>query len=212
MHMNGINQTRVQQSLRDLDVTQETEWDCGLAVARAILRIKNCPFESIDAPCRSLWTVELVLLLCKYGAGDGIVFMTTYCGVNPNHKKCLKFYSNAMGRHQNEEDIEQAFDIARNIGVTITQRKVSDEELETVLMNGTHVVVVLVDAALLMGEEEGGHFLGHYILLYGFDSSLDVFLAKNPNSSSLNDHIHKTRLHKARMQYGTDDDIIFVPV
>lgn len=209
-----IGKDRVKETIRDLDVTQEAEWDCGLCVVRALLTIKHCPSDSIDAPRRSLWTIELVLLLCTYGAGEGVVFTTTYCGVNPNHKKCLEFYRDADDSPESnpkEEDIEQFFCTARDIGVVIRHRKVLDEELERVLIDATHMVVVLVDGTVLMGGEEG-HFLGHYILLYDFDSDLGVFYAKNPNSPLLNDVIPKSVLHAARAAYGTDDDIVFVPL
>lgn len=205
---------RLKDSIRELEVTQETEWDCGLAVVKAVLWIKNCPCDFIEAPQRSLWTIELVLLLCRYGAGKDIVFTTTYCGVNPNHKKSLEFYRDAddcRGSHPEEEDIERFFSSVRGMGVTIRRGKVSDEELEGVLVNKAVLVVLLVDGTVLMGGDSG-NFLGHYVLVYGFDSDTGVFYVKNPNSSLLNDEIQKSVLHKARAQYGTDDDIIFVPL
>lgn len=202
--------------IRDLVVTQETEWDCGLAVVRAVLWIKNGGNDAIhiDAPRRSLWTIELVLLLHRYEAGEGVVFATTCCGVNPNYKRSLKFYQEAddcQDPSPKEEDVEQFFEIARNIGVRIRRTRVSDHELEDVLMNTSHMAIVLVDGTVLMGGESG-HFLGHYVLIYDFKPETGIFYAKNPNSLTLNDEIHKSILHRARAQFGTDNDIIFVPM
>lgn len=217
-----------------MHIVQETEWDCGLAVVKTVLWIKKhieqlekgelsqplhenfsgmkyCPH--IHAPTRSLWTIELVLLLCAHGAGKDIVFTTTCMGVNPDYKTRLEFYAHADacdGLSTEEEDVHAFFRKALEMGVCIRRMNVDNEVLEGILECESHVAIVLVDGMVLRGES--GPFMGHYILLYGFNPEENKFHAKDPNSHQANDDIDKAILHRARSQYGTDGDIVFVPL
>ena len=177
----------------------------GLPVTRARLRaIEDC------VPQRSLWTIELVLLLFENGIKD-LCFTTSCVGVNSEYKSCLDFYASGT----DEETIEKAFDVARSKGVSIQKMAIEDGKLESILLLGEHLVIILLDKVVLdVAPEEVtlGSYIGHYVLLYGYDAHREVFYAKDPATSDEYDEIPRDVLHAARKRFGTDDDVIFMRI
>jgi hypothetical protein len=199
-------------------VCQEQLWDCGLACVLSILlasrgkrRLTRSSVERFAAsvPPRSLWTVELVLLLYENGV-DNVVFSTTSIGINAELKGRLEFYSSGIGMIDDKQEIEiaSAFERVKELGITMKNIQVEDDELEQALKNSV-VVIALVDKSVLEGVE--GPFLGHYIVLEGYDDRNNVFFAKDPDvQSQETDIIPGPVLHDARKRFGTDNDLIFI--
>lgn len=196
--------------------------DCGLCCVYSVLcrawqgrghLVTRARLRSIEAsvPQRSLWTIELVLLLFENGIKD-LCFTTSCVGVNSEYKSCLDFYASGT----DEETIEKAFDVARSKGVSIQRMVVEDGKLESILLLGEHLVIILLDKVVLdmdpQQEVPLGSYVGHYVLLYGYNSDRGVFYAKDPATADEYDEIPRNVLHAARKRFGTDDDVIFVPV
>ena len=201
-------------------VHQEELWDCGLACLLSILlashskkRLTRSSVERFisSVPARSLWTVELVLLLYENGI-DNIVFTTTSVGVNAKLKGRLEFYSSGIGMidEKQESEIASAFERVQELGISLKKMQVEDDELEKALsLQNSVVVIALVDKSVLEGVD--GPFLGHYIILEGFDDKNNVFFAKDPDVQSEETDIIPGRiLHDARKRFGTDNDLIFI--
>ena len=201
-------------------VYQEQLWDCGLACVLSILlasqrkrRLTRSSVETLVAsvPPRSLWTVELVLLLYENGV-DNVVFTTTSVGINAELKGRLEFYSSGIGMIDDNQEIEiaSAFERVKELGITMKKIQVEDDELEQALsLKNSVVVIALVDKSVLEGLE--GPFLGHYIVLEGYDGRNNVFFAKDPDVQSQEfDIIPAPVLHDARKRFGTDNDLIFI--
>uniref|UniRef100_A0A7S3E4B4 Uncharacterized protein n=1 Tax=Chloropicon laureae TaxID=464258 RepID=A0A7S3E4B4_9CHLO len=54
-------------------------------------------------------------------------------------------------------------------------------------------------------------YVGHYVLLYGYDSEAREFAVKDPASHQHKCTIKEVALEKARKSFGTDEDVIIVP-
>jgi len=53
-------------------------------------------------------------------------------------------------------------------------------------------------------------FLGHYLVLIGCDAAYSEIYFLDPSSGAQLQSISKEQFEKARLQLGTDEDIIFV--
>ena len=62
------------------------------------------------------------------------------------------------------------------------------------------------------GEAQGSGYLGHYVLVFGYDDARAAFLVRDPASSSPLVHINDAQLDSARTCFGTDEDLLFVPL
>lgn len=59
----------------------------------------------------------------------------------------------------------------------------------------------------------GGRYLGHYIVVCGYDASRDAFDVRDPaRSGSGSGWVPAARLEAARKCFGTDEDLLIVPV
>ena len=113
-------------------------------------------------------------------------------------------------------------------GIEIERRSLSDGELCD-LTRPPHdsLVMALVDRRHLYrpppnsvsGFIEGcfsslgiqGGYVGHYVLLTGFDASRDGYYIKDPAKPSEELFVHSEHLHAARRAHGTDEDLIIIP-
>jgi len=56
-----------------------------------------------------------------------------------------------------------------------------------------------------------GDFLGHYVVVFGYEAGDSAFLVRDPASSMALDRISDARLEAARRSFGTDEDCLLVP-
>ena len=73
---------------------------------------------------------------------------------------------------------------------------------------------MLIDTQLLLkppGLCSTAAYTGHYVVVHGYDSRRGEFLVKDP-SAVIAARVPAEELEAARKAFGTDEDLLFVPV
>lgn len=158
---------------------QKSDWDCGVACIRMIApnahNLRNLKITRI-------WTIDLCYLLAELKVPH--VYYTTTLGVHKCHRS----------EAEERERIEGLFRVARFNCLEVRKKQLP---LVTLLghLRGGRVAIVLCDANLLRchlcqphgldaNEEKKKRFLGHYVVLCGFNCSNGSIYYKNPRSES----------------------------
>lgn len=55
-------------------------------------------------------------------------------------------------------------------------------------------------------------YLGHYVVVYGYDAARDAYLVRDPASARKTRLVRRAVMHEARTQFGTDEDVLAVPI
>jgi Guanylylate cyclase len=210
-----------------LFVLQRQTWDCGLACVSMVLSLFYRPspsLESLETLCgtQSVWTIDLAYLLRRCFHAP-IILTTTYLGLNPAYKE-EKFYA----KHMDKDDarVKNSFAQAEKNGISVHQRSVTAIELKFAVSSGRYLVVVLVDkgklGTLIENTSESMGYIGHFILLHGYDSTTDCYIIKDPAgpfdvgstsraaAQQQHDKVSAQQLEVARLAHGTDEDLLFI--
>jgi hypothetical protein len=203
-------------------VQQRHTWDCGLACAAMILSLFYRPspsLESLQTLCgtQSVWTIDLAYLLRRCFHAP-ITLTTTYIGLNPAYKE-EKFYEKHIDKDHTR--VSELFKTAESNKITVLERSVSAVGLKIAVSSGKFLVVVLVDKGKLGNiahtATEITGYIGHFILIHGYDCITDSYFIKDPATIDLvaaqGSEQHKVstaQLEVARLAHGTDEDILFI--
>ncbi|GFR50726.1 hypothetical protein Agub_g12983 [Astrephomene gubernaculifera] len=202
---------------------QHFNWDCGLACVQMILEASgfpNCDYQTLRHLCdtTSVWTVDLAHLLRRFGLR--VAFHTITLGPNPAFAN-ESFYMEHM--EDDERRVSRLFREAAAAGIALQQRSVSGEELQSWLLSGECLIILLVDKRkldpwlaaaadmclpALCGVELG--YLGHYVLLVGYDSTTAEYVVRDPAAAVSELRVSAAALDVARRSFGTDEDILVV--
>ncbi|CAN1338955.1 Guanylyl cyclase 1 [Linum perenne] len=68
----------------------------------------------------------------------------------------------------------------------------------------------LEDAILSSLDDHNPEYIGHYIVICGYDSDSDEFEIRDPASSRKHERISSKCLEEARKSFGTDEDLLLV--
>uniref|UniRef100_A0A0D9WH75 Guanylyl cyclase n=1 Tax=Leersia perrieri TaxID=77586 RepID=A0A0D9WH75_9ORYZ len=202
-------------------VPQAFTWDCGLACVLMVLRtlgIDCCDgIADLEKLCRttSIWTVDLAYLLNKFSVCFS--FFTVTLGANPQYS-AETFY-----REQLQEDIDRVdelFGKALEAGISIQCRSISAYDIAFLLLSGHCIAIALVDKTKLNSSwvnlqdmqqfSEDSDYMGHYVVICGYDSDTCEFEIRDPASSRRRERVSMKSLDQARKSFGTDEDIILV--
>lgn len=101
--------------------------------------------------------------------------------------------------------------------IPILQQHVSQKQLLDLLGNPSVAIVALVDARSLhcscivsrRSKEASGSFLGHFIVLWSYDNSV-VWYSDPSSRSHRRCCIEPEELERARLEHGTDQDLLVV--
>lgn len=209
-------------------VLQSHNWDCGFACLEMTLRAlgvqpKECSLNALRArvPWHSIWTVDLVYLLRDYGVT--FRFLTTTLGVNPEYKN-EAFYRATLDADSLR--VSELFSSAPSNEIHIERRSMSDTELCNLMRPHDSLVMALVDRRYLYRGDTSsvtgfvescfagliGHgYVGHYVLITGFDESRDGYYIKDPAKQSDGLFVPSRHLNTARRAHGTDEDLLVIP-
>ncbi|KAG7674086.1 hypothetical protein Ndes2526B_g02428 [Nannochloris sp. 'desiccata'] len=222
-------------------VQQRQTWDCGLACAAMVLSLFYRPspsLESLEAMVgtQSVWTIDLAYLLrrCFHVKNQlnknfhfCLLLTTTYLGLNPAYKE-EKFYAKHMDKDHSR--VNSLFKQAESDQIAVLKRSISALELKWTISIGRFLVVVLVDKGKLgipngkcSGSssirsdtiEESVGYIGHFILVHGYDSTTDCYFIKDPAvldiaASEQQQMVSAGQLEVARLAHGTDEDMLFI--
>ncbi|KAK1299414.1 hypothetical protein QJS10_CPB14g01678 [Acorus calamus] len=202
-------------------VRQLCNWDCGLACVAMVLsalRIEGGDIHSLREMCNttSIWTVDLAYLLHKFSVDFS--FFTVMLGVNPD------FSAETFYKEQLPDDlgrVDSLFKNALECGINIQCRSISAREISFLMLSGKYIAVALVDKYKLAQYwlkdicvsgcyGESLDYIGHYVVICGYDTETDEFEIRDPASSRKCERVSLPCLEEARKSFGTDEDIIFV--
>jgi len=181
-------------------------------------------------PTKSVWTIDLCLLLKRQGIKK-LTFCTTCVGVNPSHSG-LSYYSSL---ENDRARVQRAFEEAPLAGVKIVDTAAPLDYIISRLKEKASLFIVLVDVNLLVctnadevrggvggdgsTDPEGGQraslkatcgYRGHYILLCDYDSTTQRVKYMDPQYGSCKGGCEMDCgvLECARTASGTDNDLI----
>ena len=217
---------------------QRYEWDCGLACVDMVLASCSLPLLSLqtrNSPT-DVWSVDLTHLLSASLRADSsispqppphniILYSTAIStAVNPSYAT-LPYYSQSFPKQALR--LPTAFAEAKSLGVTLIERRISLEDIQTVLKTGNSRIILLCDAALLtctrasciraLKKPRASSYSGHYVILHSlplsFQPPSDSFaLIIDPATGTCKGgcQISIASLESARSALGTDNDVIMV--
>ncbi|CAD7088415.1 unnamed protein product [Hermetia illucens] len=198
---------------------QRSDWDCGLSCILMILPRNHREhflrdFERICAENgfgRSTWTIDLCFILRQFNIS--FRFLTRTIGVNPDYRG-HSYYDKIISK--DEERVNKKFEIAIKDGMDIEKRTISiDALIQHMALNGP--VIILTNAALLYCDMckkdpffRSKRYSGHYVVLCGYDLNKRKIKYRNPAKENHICVASYELMDKARMAYGTDEDIILI--
>ncbi|XP_064619148.1 protein GUCD1-like [Lineus longissimus] len=210
-----------------IHVQQSFTWDCGLACAKMVVGTYSLDPDSVSKVCskfdirESVWTIDLAFILKEYGLK--LAMFTVTLGVDQTYAN-ESFYTSNF--NSDEGRVTRLFSEAADKGVHVEKRSMSIDEIISHLMT-SGLVIVLIDwthLSCIKCKEKWGilsplsvftsclksSYQGHYITLCGCDQEEGIIYYRNPSYSNILCHCSYETLDKARQQYGTDEDIIFI--
>jgi hypothetical protein len=152
-------------------VRQRFSWDCGLACVEMSLRAlgpRPAASSVMDATPRTVWTIDLLLLLEQELKGANKLRYSTACaGPPPPSHFELSFYARSPGDAQR---VPLAFAEAAAKGLAVREEAADLAVVAAELATGAAVFIALVDYRLLRctacgNGGSGSSYQGHYVLL-----------------------------------------------
>jgi hypothetical protein len=199
-----------------LHVRQERSWDCGLACVVMVLHafsISNVSVSDVCKACntKSVWTVDLAHLLAAYGCS--VIFYTMTVGANPEFATEL-FYRGQLSADRVR--VDRLFSQAVQRGINIRQKSLTWQDLRDHLQGGHRLAIVLIDKWKLKENSQCccglvvPGYAGHYIVVSTFCEGSQMFLVHDPACSLTCTYMSAPSLDRARMSFGTDEDVLLV--
>ncbi len=202
-------------------IGQKQFWDCGIACAAMVLSLYYRPSPSLEsletlASTQSVWTIDIAMLLRRCFHSPLFLF-TSYIGLNPAYVD-EKFYSKHMDKDRDR--VNSLFKQAESNKISVVKRSVSAAELKFAVCSGRYLVIVLVDKGKLGGVEiESIGYIGHFILLHGYDNATNSYYIKDPAAAAATmtdsgggglQMVSVEQLEVSRLAHGTDEDLLFI--
>ncbi|KAI8905506.1 Guanylyl cyclase [Gorgonomyces haynaldii] len=206
-------------------IPQLTTTDCGLAAVSMILTALCKPGVSVPELMRvrqisSEWTIQLAYILAYFQVTDFTMY-TSYIGVNWQHST-NKFYGSLS---QDMKIVHSLFAKAQDHQVRVVPLIVSMENLKRFMSADQYACIVLVNlndlvlVSCCISYGKSGYqflteseFVGHYIVLIGYDAEQDIFFYRDPGTNAQVCTITSQDLDRARSAQGTDHDLIIVKI
>jgi len=212
----------VKQEVTLTNVRQEHTWDCGVAVVASVLTVARQRLASLRTvlpllPCgavesKSVWTIDLLYAL-HAGGMPHCALATTTDGVNPDHAS-LEFYQEVFDA--DEKRVSALMSRAEAAGIIVRKASLSADTIAAFLNAPRRMVIALVNSEALPRvcdrqprfRQRQHSFAGHYILLYGMEERMFVYL--DPGRAQHKHVIGADDFDHARRCPGTDEDLIFI--
>ncbi|CAO3597212.1 unnamed protein product [Absidia cylindrospora] len=206
-------------------IMQDTNWDCGLACVAMLLHGMNMPtsLEELNKQCEveSIWTIDLAFLLRKYI--QDFTYYTSYIGSRKEYQN-TRFYQERFD--QDESRVNHLFSIAKTSSIHVVRMILPLGDLKRFLFCQKFAVIVLVnawfmkcdickkphsDAIAACGQMANDNaYLGHFVVLIGYDPTDDMFIYRDPATRDRFCVISAEDLDHARQAEGTDHDCIVI--
>lgn len=212
-------------------ILQDTNWDCGLACVAMTLKGLgfSCQLEDMSRQCpvNCVWTIDLAFLLRNYV--QDFTYYTSYFGSRKEYQD-QKFYQDNFS--EDEKRVNRLFAIAKSRSVHIVRMMLPLDDFKRFLYCKKFAIITLVNARLLrchlcrkhggclgsvcvqldmlLERFKGNDYLGHFIVLIGYDPTEDLFIYRDPAVKDNFCTILASDLDDARQSEGTDNDCIVI--
>ncbi|KAI8084621.1 Guanylyl cyclase [Halteromyces radiatus] len=212
-------------------VMQNTNWDCGLACVAMLLggMNLNLTLNELMQQCavESVWTIDLAFLLRKY-VGD-FTYYTSYFGSRKEYQDDSFYQANF---DQDELRVNRLFSIAKSSSIHVVRMVLPLDDFKRFLYCKKFAMITLVNARFLncpickehqscvlsacgqlnsfMEKVKGNDYLGHFVVLIGYDPNEDMFIYRDPAVEDKFCVISAKDLDHARQAEGTDHDCIVI--
>ncbi|OEL36015.1 hypothetical protein BAE44_0002966 [Dichanthelium oligosanthes] len=164
-------------------VQQAFTWDCGLACVLMVLR-------TLGIDC------------C-----DSIADLERLCRTTRNNCK--------------KTSIESMSYLGKHLMLELVFKSISAYDLAFLLLSGHCIAIALVDKSKLNSSwmndvhdvqqvNEDSDYMGHYVIICGYDADDCEFEIRDPASSRKRERVTMKSLDEARKSFGTDEDILLV--
>ncbi|RKP39233.1 Guanylyl cyclase [Dimargaris cristalligena] len=212
-------------------IMQWYSWDCGLACVCMILHYYGLTQFNMEdllryCKCESIWTIDVAFILRKF-LGVDFTYYTRYLGINPEYAGNT-FYQDTIDEDQ--QRVEQLFQVAHRNNVRIIRIALPLLDIKRFVAERKFAIIMLVNARLLRCEYctqeskrthclsytclktlfDTKEYVGHFILVVGYNFILDTFYYRDPALEDELCQIKASVLEKARASDGTDFDSIVV--
>eukprot|EP01129_Flabellula_baltica_P017069 TRINITY_DN9347_c0_g1_i1.p1 TRINITY_DN9347_c0_g1~~TRINITY_DN9347_c0_g1_i1.p1 ORF type:complete len:226 (+),score=48.90 TRINITY_DN9347_c0_g1_i1:34-678(+) len=201
-------------------LSQRDQNDCGMTCLMMILKYRHIHTHYDDLlntylpdQHEHLWSIQIPFILRDLDPDLEVVYYTTSFGVSD-------------GYHEDDQDVVQRIDAlffeAKAKGMPVIVRSLTNRYLIEHVLEG-NVAIVLVNYSFLRLDlfdkikascfpvETFTEFVGHYLVICGYDPNTDEFLYRDPavpDEEFL--RVDSSILHNARTSPGTDEDLIFI--
>ncbi|ORZ08717.1 Guanylyl cyclase [Absidia repens] len=206
-------------------IMQNTNWDCGLACVAMLLKGMNMTvsLEELTKQCQveSIWTIDLAFLLHRYI--HEFTYYTSYIGSRKEYQDA-SFYQEQFD--QDEPRVNHLFSIAKTSSIHVVRMILPLDDFKRFLFSQKFAMIVLVnawglkcdickkchgDAIAACGQMANDNtYLGHFVVLIGYDPTDDVFIYRDPATRDRFCVISAQDLDHARQAEGTDHDCIVI--
>lgn len=205
---------------------QRYDWDCGLSCLIMLLGRQDkqrflADFKEICTAGgfgESTWTIDLCYILKDFGVKHR--YLTTTFGANPSHvgKEYYKCFN------ADETRVNEKFENSSSNGIPIEIKSVQTSFLIEHLANHGPIIM-LTNASLLHCDLCKANklslelrsclglkppYMGHYIVLCGYDQRINKFLYRNPALKDRVCFMSFDAMNRARQVSGTDEDLLLI--
>ncbi|CEP13011.1 hypothetical protein [Parasitella parasitica] len=193
--------------------TKDTNWDCGLACIVMTLRGLgfNVNLEDMarQCPVNSVWTIDLAFLLRNYV--HDFTYYTSYLGSRKEYQD-QKFYQDDFDEDEKRvnklmlplDDYKRFLYCKKFAIITLVNARLLKCQLCRRHRGCLGSVCGQLD--VLLERFKGNEYLGHFVVLIGYDPTEDLFIYRDPAASDEFCTISADDLDEARQSEGTDHD------
>jgi hypothetical protein len=207
-------------------------------MATRALGIRHYDIHAVRTLCPivSIWTIDLAHLLRRCGVNVG--FFTTKAGANESYAQETFYADSiaedvqrvnslfktaaAAGIAVHEQSVrvqqlQQIVSTGRHLIIALVDKRQLWGSSEEAPLASTHFLRSTgtkdstgsaIDAASPSTSASETHYVGHYIVLCGYEAALDVFHIRDPGQQHRHVCVPVSRLEAARKCFGTDEDLL----
>ncbi|KAI8069151.1 Guanylyl cyclase [Gongronella butleri] len=212
-------------------IQQTDQWDCGLACVEMVLRglLVNTTKQDLIKECavESIWTIDLAFLLGRYV--QDFTYYTSYLGSRKEYQDD-SFYQEQFDA--DELRVNRLFAKAKSASIHVVRMMLPLDDFKRFLFCKKFAMITLVNARLLhcpickhhescmaiactqmeslLDKVKRHSYIGHFIVLIGYDPGEDMFIYRDPNADDSICAISSKQFEIARKAPGTDHDCLVI--
>mmetsp|Transcript_5072 Transcript_5072/g.6575 ORF Transcript_5072/g.6575 Transcript_5072/m.6575 type:complete len:342 (+) Transcript_5072:131-1156(+) len=193
---------------------QDYHWDCGVTCVQMVLRHFGSEYTSRElmdmVGTQSVWTIDILALLKTAYPNGTFLLCSKNLGVDDSYSD-LDMYKKEFDN--DSVRVANLFKRASSLELECQEVVLEHHDLGRLMLTGTVLLIILVDISKVKASSRlrfGRGYVGHYILVTGYDAVTSAFSYLDPAQTSEVRNISAAQLDMARCCEGTDEDIIII--